>query len=127
MKVVEVLKSKESLIAGSGVDEATIKDAELKIGVTFSADYKEYLMAFGLAMYSGHEMTGLGKSKRTNVVDVTIHQKELNGNIDKMYVIEESNIDGIVIWQSSDGTVYATKGNSKPTKICDSLAQYIGE
>ena len=31
----------------------------------------------------------------------------------------------IVIWQSSDGTVYEATPNSKPKKIAKSLAEYI--
>ena len=47
---------------------------------------------------------------------------KLNENL---YVIELLNIDGIVIWQSSDGEVYQTYPNSNPEKIANSLSEYI--
>ena len=43
------------------------------------------------------------------------------------YVVEEANIDGIVIWQDSDGTVYQTMPNSECKAIANSLMEYISE
>lgn len=52
----------------------------------------------------------------------------MSGNIrptDTMYVIENTGVDGIMIWQDTKGKIYQTKPESKPKKIVDSLAEYI--
>lgn len=43
------------------------------------------------------------------------------------YVVEQANIDGIVIWQASDGKVYQTNPKLKPLQIAESLSEYILE
>ena len=91
----------------------------------FAADYREYVSAFGAASYCEHELTGICKSARLNVVDVTQDERQYNSVPADWYVIEEANIDGIVIWQATDGTVYRTRPGCKADKICDSLKEYI--
>ena len=79
-----------------------------------------------IAAYDGHEFTGLSKAVRTNVVEVT-KQKWLEcSKISKSwYVIEETNIDQIVIWQSQDGKVYETIGGSEPVCVADSMIAFV--
>lgn len=54
-------------------------------------------------------------------MDVTIEIKR-NGEMipEDWYVIEETGIDGIVIWQDAEGNVYQNQ-----EKICSSLAEYV--
>ena len=40
-------------------------------------------------------------------------------------VVEETNIDKIVIWQSPSGELYQTASGSMCRRICSSLAEYI--
>ena len=42
-----------------------------------------------------------------------------------MYVIENTCVDGIIIWQDTIGSIYQTQPNLKPKKIADSLAEYV--
>lgn len=42
-----------------------------------------------------------------------------------MYVIENTGIDVIIIWQDENGSIYKTNYDSKPKKIAASLADYI--
>ena len=44
-----------------------------------------------------------------------------------MYVIENLNIEGVVIWQDSKGTIYQSRPNHEPKKINKSLAEYVEE
>lgn len=125
MDIISVLRSKEDLIASKGVEDDIINRAEKKLSIKFAPDYRKYLSNFGLAMFGGHEITGLGKDKRINVVDVTLSERERNSETNVLYVIEQTNIDSIVIWQSSKGTIYKTIGSSKPSKIFNSLIEYI--
>ena len=66
------------------------------------------------------------KTERLNVVTVTMEQRERFGKITSTwYVIEETSIYGIVIWQDADGFVYETASNSKVKKVADSLSEYF--
>ena len=128
MKFVDIIKEMPDYIGSNGRDKNTIAEAEKELGVTFAGDYHEYLEKIGLACFDGLELTGLTKTSRLNVVSVTVEQREQLGNIDaSWYVIEEVGIDGIVIWQSADGSIYATAPNSKARKIANSLSEYISK
>lgn len=128
MNFVEYIKTMPDYIGSDGRTEAEIIKAEKALGISFAKEYREYLSEIGLACFDGHELTGLTKSTRLNVVSVTMEQREQLGDFaSRWYVVEEANIDGIVIWQDSDSTVYETTPNSKPKKIAKSLAEYISE
>ena len=123
---ISILKEKPMYIGSKGATNAEIIEAEAKLFVSFSKEYKHYLSSVGFAIYEGHELTGICKAKRLNVVDVTLSERSITPDIpDDWYVIEQLNIDGIVIWQSTIGTIYQASPNTKPKKICDSLVEYI--
>ncbi len=124
--IVDVLKGMPDYIGSNGRSEEEIVQAEKALGVSFAKDYRKYLEEIGLACFDGHELTGLTKTARLDVVSVTKEQREKFGKaISSCYVVEETNIYGIVIWQSSDGTVYEAIPNSKAKKIAKSLSKYI--
>jgi len=103
-----------------------IKEAENALGLKFAKEYKEYLSDFGCASIYGHEFTGICKAARLDVANVTIEQKSYDAGIpDDWYVIEETNIDGIVIWQNSKGVIYSKAPNSEPERIAKSFSDYI--
>ncbi|SEP65820.1 SMI1-KNR4 cell-wall [Lachnospiraceae bacterium RM5] len=123
---VKYLDNCADLYTTVGVSDEKIKEAEKNLELSFSKEYIEYLLKYGIASASGHEFTGLGKIKRLDVVEVTMSNKKANVNVPKdLYVIEECNIDDIVIWQSEKGNIYMTTGDSKPKKIYSSLLEYI--
>jgi hypothetical protein len=120
------LKKNTDLHSLSGVSEERIKEAEEKLKLKFAAEYRKYLLEFGVASAFGHEFTGLCEFPRLNVVEKTIKERENNKNIpDNLYLIEHANIDGIIVWQSETGFVYITRYNTHPEKISNSLAEYI--
>lgn len=50
-------------------------------------------------MCNGHELTGIGKSIRTNVIDVTLQLKKITPDIpDDWCVVENENRDGASMW-----------------------------
>lgn len=109
-----------------GVSEEEIIVAETNLGLQFALDYKDYLLEFGLASGDGHEFTGIIKSPRLNVVDVTIKVKKKFDNVPTdAYVLEEWDIDGIVIFQRSDGSIFKANPKSKFLKIADSFVEYL--
>ena len=124
--IIDVLRSMPDYIGSNGRSQEEIELAEKMLGVTFAKDYRKYLEEIGLACFCGHELTGLTKTERLNVVSVTKEQRELFGkSASTWYVIEETNIYGIVIWQGADGSVYETAHNSKVRKVADSLSEYF--
>ncbi len=124
--IVDVINSKEDLIHGVPATDKEIKNAEDDLDLKFASEYKDYLKTFGIIAYEGHEITGISRPARTHVVDVTKKLKNNNANIDAdMYVVEETNYDGIVIWQKQNGSIYETVGNSIPKQIYESLSQYV--
>ena len=77
-------------------------------------------------MANGIELTGIVKSQYRNVVAVTQEERILNPKVpNSMYVVENTCVDGIVIWQDSEGYIYKTQPNLEPKKIADSLAEYV--
>jgi len=123
--LVEYLQKHPDLLAGIGVSADAVRDAETKLSTSFSNEYRDYLLSFGIAALNGHELTGLGSSKRVNVVDVTLANRERYKGTNQLYVVEEANIDGIVIWQSSAGEIYQTLLGEDPIKYAESLFEYV--
>lgn len=110
-------------LGGASVD--SIENAENTLGVNFSIEYKEYLKACGMATANGHEFSGIGKSKRLSVVEMTTALRNKVTIPNEMYVVEKLAIDGIVVTQIENGTVYHVYTNGESTKIADSLADYL--
>lgn len=124
--LINILKEKPMFNGSNGATAVEIQEAEIKLSVSFSEEYKDYLSYFGLAVFEGHELTGICRSKRLNVVDVTICERELTDKVpDDWYVIEQLNIDGLVIWQSSNGNIFQTMPNKEPIKIAENLLEYV--
>ena len=124
--IIDVLRSMPDFIGSNGRSKEEIELAETMLEVAFARDYRTYLEEIGLACFDGHELTGLSKTDRLNVVTVTMEQRERFGKIaSTWYVIEEANIYGIVIWQDTEGFVYEAASNAKVKKVADSLSEYF--
>ena len=126
--IIDALKSKIDLLTGEGVSESISSNAERALNLSFSNEYKEYLKTYGIAVFDGHELTGITKSPRVNVVDVTKAQREKDPKIPAdLYVIEETDVEEIVIWQSGDGEIFYSGPNQDLTKLCNSFAEYVSK
>lgn len=124
--IIDVLRSMPDFIGSNGRSKEEIELAETMLEVAFARDYRNYLEEIGLACFDGHELTGLTKTDRLNVVTVTMKQRERFGKIaSTWYVIEEANIYGIVIWQDTEGFVYEAASNANVKKVADSLSEYF--
>ena len=127
MNLVELLSKKSGFVSLGGATEREVQDAEKTLGVVFAKDFREYLLCYGAASYVGHEFTGICDDKGTNVVTVTIEERQFNEIPGDWYVIERADIEGLVYWQSSNGKVYVTVPNEKPRKKADSFIGLIKE
>lgn len=124
--IIETLEAQKRLLAGEGVPENLIKEAELMLKLEFSEEYKEYLRRFGIAAYRGHELTGITKSPRLHVVAVTLAERERDPEIPSdLYVVERTNVEEIVIWQKASGEIFYSGPNQPLEQYCDSLTTYI--
>lgn len=126
MSVKEIVMTKENVYHLEGVSDEEIIKAEEKLGLTFAEEYTTYLKEFGLLSYGVHELTGICKSIRLNVVDATIRERAENLNIPaEMYLIEQVGVENMSIWQNSRGEIFETAYKAIPQKIYDSLEEYI--
>lgn len=124
--LTDELREKSYFYSANGVSTEKIEEAEKALGLKFAEDYKEYLTQYGVVSFGGHELTGICDESRLNVVNVTLENREKRPDIDKtLYVIEEANIDGIVIWQDVDGKIYQSGYKESAVKVYDSLLDYV--
>lgn len=122
----EEFKQKSNFYYEKGASIEEIEKAERDLGLRFSAEYREYLQQFGSVSCGGHELTGLSEDANLDVVRVTIANRNKNQNVsDALYVIEETHIDGIVIWQDESGVIYQAEYKEAPEKAYDSLKEYV--
>ncbi len=124
--LIEKLKQINDFYCEKGVSEEEIKTAENMLGLVFPDEYKEYLQKYGSVSCGGHDLTGLSVDKTIDVVYVTLYNRQKNPNAKKsLYVVEETHIDGIVIWQASTGEIFQSEYKGVPRKIYKSLMEYI--
>ena len=123
--IVEALKGKSDFFCEKGASEEEIRNAEASLGLCFADDYKLYLQHYGSVSCGGHELTGISVDKSLDVVLVTKQNLSKNPAITiPLYVVEETHIDGIVIWQASTGEIFQSEYKSAPIKVFDSLVEY---
>ena len=125
-KFTDVIKEYEDFTALGGVDNYVIEKAEIRLGLKFNEEYKEFLREHGTACANGHEFLGICKSKRLDIVEETIKAREENSNVLKnLYYIEDVGIDKIRIWQDESGQLFQTVGNGIPERIELTLCEYV--
>lgn len=126
MGFCDILKASPDMLHLEPATEESVKLAEVKLDVSFSPEYRRYLLVLGTATAGTHEFTGICMSPRLNVVDVTLKERQkYNHECDLMYVVEQLHIDDMVIWQSQDGKVYQSMPGSHVVEIAPSLADYL--
>ena len=124
-KLTEALRKSEKMRAGGAAEESDINLAEEALCLSFAPEYRDYLKELGFASYIGHELTGICKSARLNVVNVTMEAREIYDIDSDMYVVEDTGYEGILILQDQKGTVYQISPHSSPKRIAESLTDYI--
>lgn len=124
--IIQVIKALPKMLSLNPITEEQIVDAENQLGLKFSREYREYVAEFGFISAQGIELTGICKAEHVNVISLTQQEWDLNPHVPhNMYVIENTCIDGIIVWQDEKGVVYQTQYDNQPKKIAISLANYI--
>lgn len=125
-KIIQVINSLSDLLPLKPATAIQITDAELQLRVSFASEYKEYLASFGAIIADGIELSGIAKSEHRNVVSLTKKEWELNPKIPHtMYVVENTYVDGIIIWQDTSGSIYQSTPGTEAKQIAVSLVDYI--
>ena len=122
-----ILAQKDKFESGKAASEEKIQEAEHTLRLTFANEYREYLRKYGNVSFLGHILTGISQYLGIDVVTVTEETRRLNNSShdSNLYVIEETHIDGIIIWQDETGSIYQTAPGSRPVKIYNNLREYI--
>ncbi len=128
MDITTVLEQQEAFESGKSATMEEILKAEETLTVTFAEEYRVYLQKYGWDSCKNHIFTGVSPFVGIDVATVTKKTRKRQPHVPhEYYVIEETQMDGIVIWQNSDGTIYASNPSSQPLKIASSLAEYIAQ
>ena len=126
INIIDALRNKPFLFTQGGASVDAISSAEAVLGICFADDYREYLKAFGVATYQGHELTGISDVVRLNVTEITPQLREFHSEVCQgWYVVENTQIDGIVIWQAPNGIVYQSSLGQIPVQIASSFIEYV--
>ncbi len=124
--IVKVIEQKVDIFSGKESSVLEIENAEKKLKLKFSDDYREYLEKLSIVSFEGRELTGLTPVERLNVVTVTERERKRCPEArSQVYVIEETLIDDIVFWQSETGEVYCTYGSGPLIKSFESFEEYL--
>lgn len=120
------IKDAENFVSLQPADSAGILAAEARLGLLFAPDYKEYLLAFGAATFSGKELSGICKSERLSVVSLTERARRIYPRFpENAYVIENLGFDLIFIVQDASGRVYSYGPADAGELIAGSLEEYL--
>lgn len=123
--ITEKVAGIKGLWQAGGVSGAEIAAAEQALGLLFAKEYRAVLLNFGCIDFGLHEWTGLGVEGECNVVSLTQRERELNDSLpQKMIVLENAGIDGILICANEFGDVFRLQGGELK-KIHGSISEYL--
>ena len=125
-ELINLIKTAEDFTALGSATGAKIEQAETALGLSFASDYRKYVTSFGVATFSGRELTGICNSTRLNVVAATERARNYFPKFPaNAYVVEELMFDHIIIIQDSTKQVYSYGPNDKSKRIAKSLQEYL--
>lgn len=125
-KFNDIIRNLEGLRSLAPAAEGDIAAAEQQLNIHFSAEFKDYLLEFGAIYSKAVELKGIAKTKGFNVAEVTEKARETDPDFPMdMYVVSETGINGIIVCQKEDGTVYECEPNHDPKIIASSLYDYV--
>ena len=124
--IIETIRSLPKMEGYKPASQIEISEAENQLCLHFSDEYKTYLAEFGEVSAMGLELTGIIDANYINVVSATKEKWGMYPQVPhNFYVVEDTTIDGVVIWQDDKGIIYKTTPNSEPIKIAETLTDYL--
>jgi hypothetical protein len=125
LTIVDQLKYKNKL---SQCTKDEIDEAEQELGLVFADEYKELLLGYGSLETKHLLISSTLKNISVNVVTLTQQIRSIYDNLPKdLYVIMDSGVDGIIIFQDSKGKIYETSHDDTIMEAYDSLAHFISD
>ncbi|SDO91370.1 SMI1/KNR4 family protein [Selenomonas ruminantium] len=127
--LINKIESIENLCQIGGCLEDDIFQAQNKLNLLFSPEYKLYMLKYGAISFKGTEWTGLGKHLHgyLNVVNITLTMRELDIDFPlDCYVIENLGIDKGMVISNFYGKVYLYNMGEK-YNLYDNLEEYLAE
>ena len=124
--IVDTIRTFDGLLSLGAVSKADIEKAEAELSVSFAPEYKEYTSTFGAIAFQGKEFTGVVQPLHLNVVAVTKSARTITPDAKAgWYVVMDPHIDGIILWQDSEGRIFQTEPGKEPCKVAQSLESYM--
>lgn len=129
MKITaDFLSSLKGFTCTGKPDPVLVEKAEKELGLSFAEDYRALALEYGAISYRGHNLSGLSPYPGNDVVTLTKEHRAFFSEVPgDFYVLEEAHLDGMVIWQDSDGKIYLTQPGAEPKQVCDCLYDYIAQ
>jgi len=126
LAILDTLNQLSDVLKLQGVSTKQIEQAEKRLGLHFSEEYKAYTSAFGAIAVNGSEYTGVVSDPNLDVVRSTLEGREVTPQAQMdWYVVKDPHFCDILIWQDYNGFIYQTSPESQTAKICNSLEEYI--
>ncbi len=111
---------------GNGATFDEIINAESKLMIKFSDEFKVYTKRYSSIVFNGHEIQGVTDNIYFDVIKNTLRNKEVLSKIpDDFYLIEDTGYEGICIWQNQKGEIFMSFIDSSYRKITNSLLEYL--
>lgn len=126
MTIKEILQEQGYQVSASYTER--VERAEQQLAVQFAADYRDLLISFGQFSLGAYDFTGVLLDNELSVVSATQEEREwTHPDTQGMYVIAYLYVDGIVIWQDSQGAVYQTIPDKSlaPERLYSSFVDYV--
>ena len=115
------------IISTGGVDKTIIENAEIDLGMKFSAEFREYLLDYGTVELNNNELFGLGVDNYCNVVKSTLDERAYSSAFPPEHcVIYNIGLNSVLVLLGNDGCVYEYSPKSL-RKISDSFNQWVLE
>lgn len=110
------------------VSSEEIAAAEKELGLSFASDYRTFLSNIGACICLGHEIKGVTDNANLDVISATKEMRERFELVPhSWYVVEDTHIDGIIIFQDKSGNVYQMAPGTSACKIAYNLESYLSE
>ncbi|MDY4446074.1 SMI1/KNR4 family protein [Campylobacter sp.] len=123
--LLKKIEAKSKIYTAKPCTDLMIVEAERKLGLSFSDEYRDYLRNYGALSFLSYEFTGLGVDDYIDVVEVTKRERELNNNFPKdAIVIEDTGLESLLILQNTEGNIFEYR-LGKQKKIYNSFKEYL--
>lgn len=125
--IIEKIKEIPNLYQSQGASEIEIKQAESKLGLMFSTEFKDYLMSYGQISFLNTEWMGLKSDDFCDVVNMTLEARQNYSDFpNDKYIVENLHFDDHIVLADSVGKVYIWK-NGEESLIHKTLGDYLDE